>query len=71
MMYQKHNFVHLSVQSRELGNPKLFACFTDESLNLVLRNIAEGCHRARQEEQIFTPFNLLGEMGFSSVLYGE
>ena len=69
-----HFFAHLSLQARELGNPKLYGCFQDESLNLSLRNIAQGCHRARQEERIFTHMNLLGTLGgqaLGDVLYGE
>ena len=69
-----HFFAHLSQRARVQGNPKLYGCFQDESLNLTLRNIAQGCHRARQEERIFTHMNLLGAsggQGLGDVLYGE
>ena len=69
-----HFFAHLSQQARSLGNPKLYGCFLDESVNLTLRNIAQGCHRSRQEERIFMHMNLLGRIGGPSlgyVLYGE
>ena len=66
-----HFFAHLSANAGTIGCPKAYSCFLDESLNLCLRNIAEGCHRARQEERIFTHFNLLGNMGWSDHLYGE
>ena len=69
-----HFFSHLSQQARSLGNPKLHGCFQDGSLNLTLRNIAQGCLRRRQEERIFMHMNLLGRIGGLSlgyVLYGE
>ena len=66
-----HFFGHLSMEARRMGNPKLYSCFLDESLNQVLRSIAESSHRAHQEERIFTHFALLGSMGWSPFLYGD
>ena len=66
-----HFFAHLSVNARRMGGPKLYSCFRDESLNQILRDIAEGCHRARQEERIFTHFQLLGDLAWSDYLWGE
>ena len=71
MVPKHHLFVHLSWQSFDLGNPKVWSCFLDEGLNLVLRNLAAACHRARQEERIFTSFDLLGKLDWSPYLYGE
>ena len=48
-----HYFAHLSLEAPRLGNPKVYSCFLDESLNLTLRTFAEHAHRARQEVRIF------------------
>lgn len=66
-----HFFAHLSLSAASIGNPKVYSCFVDESLNFVLRTIAESSHRARQEERIFTFFHLLGRLGWSDHLYGD
>jgi hypothetical protein len=66
-----HFFAELSSRARFMGNPKTYSCFLDESLNLVLRNVAAASHRAKQEERIFTHFSLLGSMGWHLSLFGS
>ena len=62
MVPKHHFFSHLSQMAFLQGNPKMTACFTDESLNLVLRNLASATHRARQAERIFTHMRLIGSL---------
>ena len=53
----------MSLKAYYFGNPRAYACWLDEGLNLVLRDIAGGVHKARQDERIFTHMHtLLGNL---------
>ena len=65
-----HFFAHLSLRAYQQGNPKAYACWTDESLNKTLRNVASKCHRSRQEERIFSAMSLIGVLRPEFRLFG-
>eukprot|EP00959_Pyramimonas_sp_CCMP1952_P460504 9479989-Pyramimonas_sp.AAC.1 len=44
---------HGCPRSRWLGNPKLYACWLDESLNIVLGDVAKFSHRRTFEFRVF------------------
>ena len=65
-----HMFMELSLQSGRHGNPKLLACWSDESLNQRLRDLAARAHSARQEERVFMWMSLLGGLGIDELVFG-
>ena len=52
------------------GNFKLYSCFLDESLNMVLRTVAAFSHRIRQSFRVVYMMNLVGELGLSAYVFG-
>ena len=65
-----HFFAELTLQAGIHGNPKLFACWIDETLNLRLREAAAAAHSRRQEERIFQGLGLQGTLGVVGKLWG-
>ena len=60
VMLPKHLiFIHLTIFIKHTGNPKYFANFLDESLNSILKSIAQGVHRLTWERSIFCRVRLL------------
>ena len=51
------------------GNPKAYACYIDEGLNLLLRSTAERAHRIKFEYRIFKLFNLVSKLGLNRFIY--
>ena len=43
-----------------MGNPKYYSCFTDESLNSILRSAVQYVHRSTMEIRVFRMFRLRG-----------
>ena len=43
-----------------MGNPKYYSCFTDESLNIILRSAVQYAHRSTMEIRVFRMFHLRG-----------
>ena len=70
MVPKHHFFAELSKQAGSRGNPKALATWADEGLNLRLRAAAQHAHHARQEERIFTWFNLQGALLKDKSNYG-
>jgi hypothetical protein len=54
-----HQWVHMTSKVRTCGNPRLYSCFLDEGLNLVLALMAKASHRTRWHLSIFTRVRLL------------
>ena len=59
-----------SARSAQQGNPRFYATFLDESLNLTLRDCAARSHRNTMEKRIFRLFALQGALGHV-FLFGE
>ena len=57
-------------RSTQCGNPRYYATFLDESLNLTLRDCAARSHRNTMEKRIFRLFALQGALGHL-FLFGE
>jgi hypothetical protein len=64
-----HLFVHLTIRSRRMGNPRYYSCFVDESLNMILRTVAQFAHRATLEVRVFTMFHLRGSLRLGKYLF--
>jgi hypothetical protein len=58
-------------RSARFGNPARHSTFTDETLNLTLRNTAAAAHRNNMAQRIFLFFNLQGAMGLSRYIFGS
>ena len=54
-----------------LGNPSWYACWQDESLNQVLRTIAEHSKPQTFHIRIHQSFNLIGALRLNSYVYGS
>ena len=57
-------------RSFQQGNPRFYATFLGESLNLTLRDCAARSHRNTMEQRIFRLFALQGALGHI-FLFGE
>ena len=57
-------------RSTQCGNPRYYATFLDESLNLTLRDCAARSHHNTMEKRIFRLFALQGALGHV-FLFGE
>jgi hypothetical protein len=66
-----HFFAELSKSTDLHGNPKGFATWQDESLNLKLRNAAAAAHMAHQEQRIFDLLNLSASLGLLPNVFGD
>ena len=66
-----HMFIHSSVCLSPMGNPRFFATFLDESLNMLLRTLAAKAHRKKQAWRILFSFNLVGAMDLSPFVFGR
>jgi len=55
----------------EHGNPRFYSCFTDETLNVLLRTCAAYAHRANLEYRVLTMFNMQGVFRMSEFLFGS
>ena len=66
-----HFWAEMTLQCERFGNPKTWATWKDESLNLRLREAASAAHVMRQEHRVFQWFNLIGAMDRSSSLFGH
>jgi hypothetical protein len=58
-MPKAHMFVHLTQRAARCGNPRMYSCFCDETLNLVIAGMAASSHRANWENGIFQRVRLL------------
>eukprot|EP00959_Pyramimonas_sp_CCMP1952_P035051 733780-Pyramimonas_sp.AAC.1 len=47
------------------GNPMVYATWTDESLNSILKTTAEHSHQLTFEARIFYTFSLVSELGLN------
>ena len=56
---KSHMLVHLTRRIPQMGNPRCYSCFADESLNLVVAGLASVAHRACWEISIFARVRLL------------
>ena len=65
-----HFMLEAARRVRHHGNFKFYSCFLDESLNLVLRDMAAFAHRSKQSYRILCMMNLLGELGLSEFVFG-
>jgi hypothetical protein len=52
------------------GNPLEYNTFKDESLNLVIRTVAQHVHPARVEVRIFEACELIGKLDADSFWFG-
>ena len=53
MLPKHHAWGHVVMDTAEVGNPRTFSCFLDESINCIVARIAEKCHRLTFEVSIF------------------
>eukprot|EP00959_Pyramimonas_sp_CCMP1952_P396411 8305544-Pyramimonas_sp.AAC.2 len=51
------------------GNPRFYAVWQDESLNMTLRTAAEKASRIKFEFRIFKIFGLLANLGISRYIH--
>lgn len=65
-----HMCAHMSMRSREHGNPKVYSTLLDESLNLVLRTVSAFAHKLQQVPRIVRMLNLQGAVGLSTYMFG-
>ena len=49
-------------RSGTMGNPRYYSCFTDESLNHVLRTVVQHAHPRKLEVRVFRMMHLRGVM---------
>ena len=54
-----------------MGNPAAYACWRDESLNFVLRTLAEHAHRTTFYMRIHQSFCVVGSMRLNAYLFGD
>ena len=52
------------------GNPKLYATWIDETLNMMLRTLARHAHPRRLEYRVFQMFDMQGRLGATSHFFG-
>lgn len=57
-----HLFRHLSSRIQDLGNPRMYSTYFDESVNRALAEIAASCHRMTFERRLFAKFGFLQEL---------
>ena len=48
--------MELSLRLHRFGSPKLYGCWTDESLNRLLRDVAGGAHSINHERRVLIEF---------------
>ena len=51
-----HMIMEMSLRLARLGSPKLYGCWTDESLNRLLRDVAGGAHSTVHERRVLAEF---------------
>ena len=51
-----HMLMELSLRLARFGSPKLYGCWTDESLNRLLRDVAGGAHSTVHERRVLVEF---------------
>lgn len=56
---KSHMFIHVTQRIPEQGNPRFYSTFLDESLNLVIANMAAASHRSTWEVSVFQRARLL------------
>jgi hypothetical protein len=52
------------------GNPIIHNTFIDETMNAMLRRVAQTLHRSRMQERIFYIFDLQGRLEISPYIFG-
>jgi hypothetical protein len=67
---KSHFFAELSLRAYRMGNPRSYACFIDEGLNLILRELAANVHRTTQDERIFAHLQLIGRLNPNLCIWG-
>ena len=67
---KSHMFAHLCHRTVVHGTPKHYSTFLDESLNLLLRNLAAGAHRRTQAGRVLRMMNLVGELRLNQYIFG-
>jgi hypothetical protein len=65
-----HFFAHLCHRTVLHGNPKMYSTFLDESLNLLLRNLAARAHRRTHAGRVLRMMNLVGELELNEYIFG-
>lgn len=53
-----HAFFHMTIRIREMGHPRLYATWQDETLNALVARLAEATHGATWERGIFKRLGL-------------
>ena len=66
-----HFFAHMSSAVGFNGNPRFYSTFLDESLNLLLRNVAAFAHRSRQAYRIISMMHLIGRLRLTPFVFGS
>ena len=56
---KSHMLIHLTSRVPQMGNPGMYSCFQDESLNLVIANLSAVAHQACWEATVFARVRLL------------
>ena len=64
-----HIMLHCIQRCGELGNPRFYSCYRDESLNGVLVKIARSAHRLCFMKTVHSKFKVLGKLGLSTHMY--
>jgi hypothetical protein len=64
-----HLMLHCLQLSGQLGNPKYYSCYRDESLNGVLVKIARSAHRLTFMETVHKKFRILEKIGGCMQMY--
>ena len=52
------------------GNPREYAVWTDESLNLLLRTVVQHVHALRFDERTLASMNLIGALRLNKFIVG-
>ena len=64
-----HIMLHCIQRCGELGNPRFYSCYRDESLNGVLVKISRSAHRMTFMQTVHKKFRVLGRLGLSTHMY--
>eukprot|EP00959_Pyramimonas_sp_CCMP1952_P214267 4483444-Pyramimonas_sp.AAC.1 len=60
----------LPSRTRFQGSPKWYSVWTDETLNMVLRRVAQAAHALRLQQRVLAAFNIIGSLGLDRYIFG-
>lgn len=63
-----HAMIHMIQRALELGSPRYYHTYRDESLNRVIANIAASSHRMLFATSIFAKFAVMQELGMRNAV---